>query len=151
MTAWFAIKTLHLCAVAVWLGASLTVPSDIRRTLTLGLPHTELLMPRLRLVARIMNASALLTVVTGLALIAAGSGFALVPRRIWLSLGLTALAIVVGRWMIRPVIVELAQMTKRVNTPDEIERVMRRFHVANGLEHVLRLAVLVLMIFPFRF
>jgi uncharacterized membrane protein len=147
----FALKIAHVAAASVWMGGSLTVPRDIRRTLALGQPHAGELMPRLRGVASIMNWSALATLLSGVALVLVVGGFALVPHRIHAGLLLTLLAVAAGRWMIRPVIGEIAQATRAPVGPAELDRLMLRFYLGYGAEHALRLAVLVLMIYPFQF
>jgi hypothetical protein len=145
------LKIVHIGAAAIWIGGSLTAPSDIQRTLGLGPPHTGALMPRLRKISSIMNQSALATFLTGVALMAV-IGFAQTPHRIWLSIVLTLLAVAAGRWMIRPVLGEIGQALKNPPVPpEEIARIMIRFRMVNGVEHALRAAVLVLMVYPFRF
>ena len=145
------LKIVHIGAASIWIGGSLTAPSDIQRTLGLGPPHTGALMPRLRRISEIMNQSALATFVTGVALMAV-LGFAQTPHRIWLSIFLTLAAVAAGRWLIRPVLGEIAVALKNPPVPPEqIARIMVRFRMVNGVEHALRAAVLVLMVYPFTF
>jgi uncharacterized membrane protein len=151
MTFLFLLKIVHIAAASVWIGGGLSAAPDIRRTLSLGEPHSAELMPRLRGVAKLMNLSALLTLVSGLAIVFAVGGFARVPHRIHAGLALTLLAIIVGRWMIRPVIGDIAQATRTPVAREQLDRIVTRFRVAVGVEHALRLAVLVLMVYPFTF
>lgn len=151
MTLLFLLKIVHVAAASVWIGGGLTAPRDIRRTLTLGPPHVDELMPRLRTIAKIMNHSALLTLLSGIAIVFAVGGFAHVPHRIHVGLLLTLLAVAAGRWIIRPAIGEIARATKSPVDRGQIDRIMVRFQLGNGIEHALRLAVLVLMIYPFTF
>ena len=147
----FSLKILHLTAVAVWVGGSLTAPRDVRRTLALGQPHLSQLLPRLRGTAQLMNQSALATVLTGAALIAVDGGPLRIPHRIHLGLFLTFLAFVAGRWLIRPVLGELAMLSKGAVTPEQSKQIYAKFIAVNSVEHALRLAVLVLMVYPFSF
>jgi hypothetical protein len=151
MTLLFLLKIIHIAAASVWIGGGLSATPDIRRTLPLGPTHAGELMARLRATASLMNRSALVTVVSGIVVVFAVGGFARVPHRIHLGLLLTMLAIVVGRWLIRPVIVEIARASKGAPSGTEIDRIVARFRVAVGLEHALRLAVLILMVYPFSF
>lgn len=152
MTVLFSLKILHIAAASIWIGGGLNAPRDIRRTLTLGPPHPAELMPRLRAIAGLMNASALATLVTGLALVFAAGGFARVPHRIHVSLALTLLAFAAGRWLIRPVLGEIAHAIKTAPVDSTtVDRIMVRFRLVNGVEHALRLAVLVMMVYPFTF
>jgi hypothetical protein len=145
------LKVLHLTAVAIWMGGSLTVPRDVRRTLGLGPPHTAELMPRLKGVAQLMNGAAGFTLLTGFALVVAAGGFANVPHRIHLGLFLTLLCYVAGRWLIRPVLGQLAVATKSTLSREDAEQLRRRLTRVLNVEHALRLAVLVLMVYPFAF
>jgi hypothetical protein len=147
----FVLKILHVAAASVWIGAGLTTSRDVRHTLSLGRPHLDELMPRLRATAQLMNRSALVTVLSGLAIIFAVGGFARVPHRIHVGLALTLLAIAAGRFLIRPVIGEIARALKAPVPPAEAARLTARFRMGIGVEHALRLAVLVLMMYPFSF
>jgi hypothetical protein len=148
----FALKIVHVAAASVWIGGGLTTSRDIGRTLLLGPPHADELMPRLRAMAQLMNRVALLTVLSGLAIVFAVGGFKSVPHRIHLGLLLTLLAVAAGRFLIRPAIGEIARALKAAPVaPTEASRLLARFRVGIGVEHALRLAVLVLMIYPFTF
>jgi uncharacterized membrane protein len=151
MIALFVLKILHILTAAAWIGGALTVPSDIRRTLLLGPPHSTVLLARIGAVARLMNLSALLTVVTGSAMVLVIGGFESVPRRIHVGLALTLLAIAAGRWLIRPAIAEIAEAAKTPVPAHDVSRLMTKFWVGNGVEHVLRVVVLILMVYPFAF
>ncbi len=151
MTLLFVLKVLHIAAASVWMGGGLTASQDIRRTLLLGQPHVSELMPRLRAVARLMNTSALVTVLSGAAIILAIGGFGRVPHRIHLGLVLTLLVVGAGRYLIRPAITQIAQAMKAPITPQQIDQIMVRFRLGIGIEHALRVAVLVLMVYPFTF
>ena len=152
MTLFLLLKTLHIAAASIWIGGSLNAPRDIRRTLPLGQPFVRELMPRLRAIAQLMNLSALATVLSGLALVFAAGGFGRVPHRIHVGLLLTLLAVVAGRYLIRPVLGEIARAIQAPQVGQaQVDRIMVRFRVVNGVEHGLRLAVLVLMVYPFTF
>jgi len=152
MTFVLLLKILHIAAASIWMGGGLNAPRDIRRTLPLGQPHVSELMPRLRAIAQLMNVSALATLASGLALVFAVGGFARVPHRIHLGLALTLLAFAAGRYLIRPVLGEIARAIKAPPVePAKIDHIMVRFRMVNGVEHALRLAVLILMVYPFSF
>ena len=147
----FVLKICHFTAVAVWIGAGLGAPRDVRRTLLLGQPHTKELMVRLKRTAQLMNGAALATIATGLLLVFAAGGFGRIPHRIHLGLALTGAVYLAGRYLIRPVIVQIAESTRRDLAPEEAHRLGRRFSAAVGVEDLLRLVVLVLMAYPFSF
>jgi hypothetical protein len=152
VTLLFLLKIIHIAAASVWIGGGLNAPRDIRRTLPLGQPHLGELLPRLRAIAQLMNVSALVTLLSGIAIVFAVGGFARVPHRIHVGLGLTLLAFVAGRYLIRPVLGEIARaIAAPPVAPEKVAHIMARFRLVNGVEHALRLAVLVLMVYPFSF
>lgn len=148
MELYYLLKVFHVIVASVWIGAGLLAPRDVQQSLLAGPTHVPGLMGRLRTTARTMNASALLTVVTGVGLVLAGGGFQAMPLRIHLGLALTLAAYVVGRWAIRPRIVEIASCAQRELSTDEARSLARSFARAVNIEHGLRLAVLVLMVYP---
>jgi hypothetical protein len=148
MEIYYALKVAHVVVASIWIGAGLLAPRDVRQTLLAGPLHVPALMGRLRTTAQAMNTSALLTVVTGLLLVFAGGGIAAMPLRIHVGLALTIAAYVVGRWAIRPRVVEIARSTDKELSNDEALKLATRFGRAVNLEHGLRLAVLVLMVYP---
>ncbi len=151
MELYYSLKVLHVAVASVWIGAGLLGPQDVRDSLLAGSSQVPALLGRLKKIARVMNTSALLTVVTGFALIFAGGGFAGTPMRINIGIGLTFLAYAAGRWMIRPAIMAIAGSAKRELSKQEASAMADTFARAVNTEHVLRFAVLVLMIYPFAF
>jgi hypothetical protein len=152
ITILFLLKIFHIAAASIWIGGGLNAPRDIRRTLPLGQPYVSELMPRLRAIAQLMNVSALATLLSGIAIVFAVGGFGRVPHRIHVGLALTLLAFVAGRYLIRPVLGEIAQAIKASPVAqDKVDHIMVRFRLVNNVEHGLRLAVLVLMVYPFTF
>jgi hypothetical protein len=90
-----------------------------------------------------MNASVYATVVSGLALVALGSGFA-APPRIWWGLGLTLLAILLGRVLIQPAVGKIvsARSCALPLSEQEASRLARDFAFGVHAEGVVRIAVL---------
>ncbi|HKY64028.1 MAG TPA: hypothetical protein VJR29_11470 [bacterium] len=144
----FVVKIFHLAAMALWFGAAFSTPADVRRTLASPGSDIPALLQRLRLTAKIMNGSGLATLITGLILVQLLGGFAAVPLRIHLGLALTLLIFVVGRWMIRPAVVELSKAAREPGFAAVAGRISRKFSRAVALEHGLRIVVLVLMVYP---
>lgn len=62
------ILFLHILFAATWLGAALWAAGDVRRTLALGRPHTDALVPRVRPALSLDLWSGLGTFLTGVAL-----------------------------------------------------------------------------------
>ena len=133
--------------MAVWFGAAFSTPADVRTTLAAA-ANIPALFRRLRLTAKIMNGAGLATLITGLALMQLLGGFAAVPVRIHIGLVLTLLIFVVGRWMIRPTIMELSRAAREPNFETVAGQISRKFSRAVAIEHGLRIAVLGLMVYP---
>lgn len=148
METYYSLKVLHVLVASIWVGAGLLAPRDVGEALRAGPAHVSALMHRLRATAKVMNSSAMLTVVTGLALVLAGGGFGVMPMRINVGLGLTVLAYAVGRWLVRPSILEIARRGISSIAEPDARRMTVNFTRAVNTEHVLRLAVLVLMVYP---
>lgn len=139
------IKLVHLLAMGIWIGAGLTAPIDVRRTLRLGKPHTDALIDRLRLITRILIAAGILTLGTGLALVFLKGGFKAVSPRIHVGLLLSIMVFAVGGTGVMPV---LRGIDAAIAAGDEARArtLGRRFEVAAWIEEILRLAVLALMV-----
>lgn len=142
-----AIRLLHLVSMAVWLGAGLLAPSDVRESLERGASGVDAMLPRLRRTARVMNGSAYATVVSGVGLVALGPGWA-TPLRIWCGLGFTLLAIAIGRALIRPAVgaIVAARPTLEALPDSARARLARRFTLAVRAEDAVRVLVLLLMV-----
>lgn len=141
------VRLLHLASMAVWLGAGLLAPQDVRESLERGPTGVDALMPRLRRTARVMNASAYATVASGLGLIALGRGWA-TPAPIWCGLGLTLLAILIGRVLIRPAVGAIvgARDTLEALPAHARAQLARRFTLAVRAEDAVRCVVLAVML-----
>jgi hypothetical protein len=141
------VRLLHLASMAVWLGAGLLAPDDVRESVLRGAAGIDALMPRLRRTARVMNASAYGTVASGLGLITLGRGWA-TPARIWCGLGLTLVAIGIGRVLIRPAVGALvgARATLDALPAHARAQLARRFALAVRAEDAVRAMVLVVML-----
>jgi uncharacterized membrane protein len=149
MTAYFAVKLVHILATAVWFGGGLFLPGDIRRTLALGRPHADALVPRIKRVVPFLIGGGNLTLLSGLALVFIAGGFAAVPPRILVGLGLTVLLLGLGASVVAPTWNRIAHLVESGGDLAEAGRIARRFSVLNHVEHALWLAVLALMVLRF--
>lgn len=140
------LRILHLLSVAVWVGYPLGASGDIRRTLALGPPHTDLLVSRIGRSARVTIASGLLTAATGLGLVFAMGGFGAVPARIHVGLTLTLATLAVGAALSHPIWVRIRKTITAKGDLAEAQRAAKRFGMATGIEHFLKIAVLGIMV-----
>jgi len=141
------LRMAHLLSMAVWLANGLTVTSDMRRTIPLGKPHTELLIARIHRSSRITIGSGLLTIVTGLGLVFAQGGFSAMPLRIHVGLALTLVTCGVGATLAEPSWQRIVKAIRADDDVAEVTRLARRFSAFYGVEHALKLVVAALMIF----
>lgn len=141
------VRLLHLASMAVWMAAGLLAPGDVRESVERGASGVDAMLPRLRRTARLMNGSAYATVATGVGLMALGRGWD-TPPRIWWGLGLTLLAVGIGRALIRPAVgaIVAARPTLEALPGSARARLARRFTLAVRAEDAVRVLVLVLMV-----
>ena len=91
-------------AAAVWFGAVLLTPGDVRQTLEMGRPHVDGLKDRLQKSVSISLRAGVLTVITGFGIIFASGGMGAVHFRIHIGMTLAILMLGVGFLMLTPVV-----------------------------------------------
>jgi uncharacterized membrane protein len=146
MTAFFLLRLLHILFAAVWFGGGLFLPGDIRRTIALGPPHAEQLVARIDRVVPFLIGAALLTLLTGGAMVLWVGGFSAIPRRIQVGLLLTVVIFLIGAVVASPQWKRIAAIVRAGGDLAEAKGLARRFSLANGIEHLLWLVVLALMV-----
>lgn len=142
-----AILLLHIAAMAVWFGGGLSLAGDVRKTLARGKPHTDLLGGRVDRVLSIATIASVGTIATGLALFFARGGFKAMPPRYHASLGLSLAALGLLMFGIKPL---AAQIDRALVAGEgkELRAFSARLAMLTGIDHLLKLVVLVLMVFP---
>ncbi|WP_437895469.1 hypothetical protein [Sorangium sp. So ce124] len=143
------VKLLHLIAMAFWLAAAVSMPGDTRRTLLLGRPHVDALVPRARRSIRIALASGLLTIATGGALVAAHGGLGGVSMRIQIGLVLTLVLFAVSAALVLPTWRRLSKLIEGGGDLQHALALSRKLTMYTGLEHLFRFSVLTLMVFRY--
>src|SRR5689334_12765680 len=93
LMALYATKLVHITAAAAWFGHKLLIPRDL--FVSLESEHRAL-VPRIERAARLGIATGLATLTSGVVLVLLSGGFAAVPLRINVALGLVLLMFVVG-------------------------------------------------------
>lgn len=144
-----SLRLLHFAAIILWVGGGFSVPvvADIRRTLALGSEHGPALHARLVTTTRLVVPSAVVALLTGVALIQFHGGFSAVPSRFHVALGLTLLMFLLGGALTNPTINVLS---RALVSGDHIvaQRAARKLIRCLRIEDSLRLAILVLMVLP---
>lgn len=142
------LKLVHILSMSVWFASGLFIAGDVRRTLARGKPHTELLTGRL---VRVVNASTiagLFTIGTGVGLIFALGGFKSVPKTIHIGLALSLVAFTLLLTLIRPAVVDLDRIIEKGDGKD-VRSVTKKIAITTGIDHLLKLAVMTLMVVKF--
>lgn len=142
------LKLVHILSMSVWFASGLFIAGDVRRTLARGKPHTELLTGRL---VRVVNASmigGLFTIGTGVGLIFALGGFKSVGKQIHAGLGLSLVAFTLLITLIRPAVVDLDRIIEKGDGKD-VRSVTKKIAITTGIDHLLKLAVMTLMVVKF--
>ena len=124
---YFSLKLVHLLAMAVWVGGSIVAPLGMTRTLRLGQPYIQDLVPRLDTATRMMVAAALVTVLSGVGLVFAAGGPSYVPGRILAGAALTPLIFVLGGILTRPALRQLRVHFAGGGSADSARAQVRRF------------------------
>ncbi len=144
---YLVLRLLHILFTATWFGSTLFAGGDIRRTLAAGPEHVALLRERMRRVTRVVAASAVLSILTGFALIFAVGGFGAVPVGIHMGMLTAVLAWVVGFLGQGMTWAKIDAALDRGAPPAEVEPLARRYAMANRAVHGLWLLTLILMVF----
>lgn len=143
------IRIAHLASMAVWFGAALLAPGDVRRTLARGKPHVEALGDRIPRTLRLSAIAGVLTVASGFGMIFSLGGFAGVSPRIHAGLGLTMIALALEVVALGPTWARIAGLIETGAGGDELTSARKRFSALSGVLHLIRFTVLVLMVYRF--
>ncbi len=141
------ILLLHILAMAVWFAGGLTLPSDVRKTLARGKPHTDLLAGRVNKVLSYATLGSVGTILTGLALFFLRGGFKANPPRYHASLGLALVALALLLLGMKPLAAQLERALASGEGKD-LRALSSRLAMFTGIDHLLKLVILVLMVFP---
>jgi hypothetical protein len=146
MTTYYLLRFLHLVAMAVWLGAALWVPGDVKRTLALGPPHVARLGQRVRPALR-------LAVWAGVATIATGTGLTMTggSRRPGIVVGfvIALFLLILGMTILLPAGKRAAALAESGGDLAEAQRLARSLAAFAGVGHLLWLAALAAMVLPY--
>jgi uncharacterized membrane protein len=144
-----SLRLLHFAAIILWVGGGFSLPvvADIRRTLALGTEHGPALHARLVTITRLVVPSAVVALLTGVALIQLRGGFSAVPRRFHVALGLALLMFLVGGAQTNPALTALG---RALASGDHLvaHRAAGKLIWCLRIEDSLRLVILVLMVLP---
>lgn len=144
---YLTLRLVHILFMATWIGSVMFMTGDVRRTVQAGPVHLDLLRDRVRRFARLGGASALITIVTGVALIVNVGGMGAVSPAIHtgLTLGLVAWGVsggvIGGGW--RKLDAGLASGQDAAT----LAPFLMRMRIGAMVFHSLWLVILILMVF----
>jgi uncharacterized membrane protein len=141
-----ALRVFHFLGFAVWFGGALSVATDVRKTLTRGKPHTDVLADRVDRQVSIGLVAALITIGSGLGMLFGIGGFAAVGPRIHAGLSLALVALAVELFGLRPAIGKL-RAALAAGKADDLRAISGRIAMLTGIGHSLKLVTLLLMVF----
>ncbi|MBL8742320.1 MAG: hypothetical protein JNK04_14525 [Myxococcales bacterium] len=142
----FALRALHLLSMAVWFGGGLTVAGDVRRTISRGKPHTDILAARIERSLGIGAVAATFTLLSGLGMVFAQGGFGAISPRIHAGFALSLIVFAVELLGLRPTVAKLGQTLANGEAKD-LKPIQARIAMFTGIGHLLKLVILCLMVF----
>lgn len=141
----YALRIVHFVGMALWFAAAATIGSDIKRTLTRGKPHTEVLVQRVSRALAFQTLGGLLTVASGLGMIFGQGGFGAVRPTIHAGFGLALIALAVELLVLKPAVARLGEALEAGDA--KAKSAPGRIAMLSGIGHLLKLVILVLMVF----
>lgn len=143
---YYLVRITHLVAMALWLGAALWVPGDVRRTLTAGAPHLAALPARIRPALRVDVWAGAATIVSGIAL----AGLARSSRTgIVVGFAFALCLFILDMTIVLPAGKRVAAAIETGGDLAEAQRLSRSLSAFSGVGHLLWLAILVAMVLPY--
>jgi hypothetical protein len=137
-----ALLVLHVLSAAIWLGAGLGTARRLRTAWQEGGALLRAAADDARKMQRWRLIGAIATVVTGLAIVLGGGGFAAQPVRIHVGLALVMVGLALELALVAPAIA-------RVGEGDAGRRAIRRIAAGTGAVHLVWLLTLVTMLWRF--
>ncbi len=147
MTGYYVLRLLHLMFATLWFGVGLTLPGDVRRTLSRGRPQVDTLPERAMRASIIALGSGVLALITGVGMIVNKGGFKMVSVRVHAGLGLALLLLavtVMGLLTHR----KIAEVIRSGGDLEPARVLAKRVGMLSGIEQLVWLVILILMVVP---
>ena len=147
MTGYYVLRLFHLMFAMLWFGVGLTLPGDVRRTLSRGRPQVDTLPERAQRASIIALGSGVLALATGVGLIINKGGFKMVSVRVHAGLGLALLLLavtVLGLLTHR----KIAGIIRGGGDLEPARVLAKRVSMLSGIEQLVWLIILTLMVVP---
>lgn len=144
-----ALIALHVLSMAVWFAGNLTMAGDVRRTISRGKPHTDILGARIERSLGIGAVAATFTLLSGLGLVFAKGGFGAISPMIHAGFALSLVVFATELLGLRPTVARLGQ-TLTSGEAKDLKPLQGRIGMFTGIGHLLKLVIMCLMIFASR-
>lgn len=145
MTVFSLLRALHLLSMALWFSVGFFWPGDVRRTLSRGAPHVDVLGERVERVIKASSLAAFLTLGSGVGMIFHLGGMKALPVRMHAGIGIAILLLGVELFLVdgavRRVLAAIA-----AGKLDEARAAGKKLAPLTGVTHLLKVAVFATMI-----
>lgn len=145
MTAFSALRALHLLSMALWFSIGFFWPGDVRRTLARGVPHVEALAERVERVLKTSLIAAFLTLGSGVGMIFQLGGMKALPTRMHAGIGIALLLLGVEILLVDPAASKLFRAIADGKLEDA-RVAAKKLPPLTGVTHLLKVAVFATMI-----
>ena len=140
------LRFLHILSASAWLGATLWVASDVRRTVPHGGPYPAGLAARMNPAIGLDVAMGIATVVTGLLVVTAQGGHPRTGIMIGFALSLVRIGVMLAG--LRPAWRAVATRFAAGEDVPTADTPVKRMAMWSGMAHTLWLVALATMVFP---
>jgi hypothetical protein len=147
MSLYFALKLVHVLAMALWVGGPPIAVFGLERALATPAVARDT-VDRLLAVTPWFIGAALVTVASGAALVYLSGGLLRVPARILVGAALVVPLFALGGGVTRPALVGLRRHFAGGGDVAAAGPLVRRLRVGHGVEQAVRLVALALMVLP---
>ena len=144
----YLVRLLHVLSMAAWLGATLWLAGDARRSLPAGPAEARAFVERARRALGLDRWAGLATILTGLALL----HFAHLPSirpGLWLGLALAVGRAGLSDALLRPALRRISAGLDAGQAPAALAAEARRLAALSGAGHLAWLVALCAMLLPF--
>jgi len=144
----YLIKLLHVLSMATWLGASLWLAGDARRSLPAGPAEARAFVQRAHRALGLDRWAGLLTILTGLAMLHFAHVWPQVRPGLWLGMALAVGRAGLSDALLRPTLRRIAAGLDAGQSAADLAAGARRLAALSGAGHLAWLVALAALILP---
>jgi len=140
------LRIVHIIAIALAIGVTLTLGADLRRALERGRAEAKLTADRLLRTGKISLVAAILTLVSGVGLIIAKGGMKHVGPGIHIGMTLLIIMMVIAAVGIKPVSQKIHALVHSETDLAEVAPLKKKLAMFSGINQLLWLIALIMMV-----